>query len=126
MVSPPIVIAVVENDLSCLRAIQRLLSLRGYAVEPFRSGEEFLRAADASEAACALIDVNLGAGVSGFDVARELSSRSQHIPFLLMTATLDATVARRAARLGSVACLGKPFDEEELFAALDRALGRCP
>ena len=71
-----------------------------------------------------MIDVHLGAGVSGFDVAREISTRTQPIPFLLMTASLDASVARRAAELGSAGLLEKPFSDAQLFAALDRALAQ--
>jgi FixJ family two-component response regulator len=126
MCSSSIVIAVIENDHSILRAFQRLLSARGYCVELFRSGEEFRSAADVSRAACVIIDVHLGAGVSGFDVAREISSRTQPIPFLLMTGSLNASFARRAAELGSVALLAKPFSDDQLFAALDRALGKHP
>jgi FixJ family two-component response regulator len=126
MCSPPIVVAVIENDHSILRAFQRLLSARGYCVELFRSGEEFRSAAGESRAACAIIDVHLGAGVSGFDVAREISSRTQPIPFLLMTASLDASFARRAAELGSAALLEMPFSDAQLFTALDRAVGKNP
>jgi FixJ family two-component response regulator len=126
MDSPSIVIAVVENDHSTLRALQRLLAQRGYSVELFHSGEEFLDAAAVSRAACAVIDVHLGAGVSGFDLAREISAQPQPIPFLLMSASLDASFPRRAAGLGCVAFLEKPFADGELFAALDRALGRNP
>ena len=39
------VIALVENDQACLRALRRLLLASGYDVEVYRSAEEFLAAA---------------------------------------------------------------------------------
>ena len=127
MPTPPSskVIAVVENDSGCLRALQRLLVAGGYEVEPYRSAEEFQAAAATSRAACALIDSHLGAGLSGLDLARELASQKTRIPFLLMSASLDAALPRRAAELGCAAYLEKPFADWKLLAAIERALGKA-
>jgi FixJ family two-component response regulator len=118
------VIAIVENDQGCLRAVRRLLVARGYGVEAYRSAEEFLAAAPASEAGCALIDIHLGAGLSGLDLACRIRSQERPIPFLLMTASIDASHPVRAAELGCVAFLEKPFADWKLQAALDLALNR--
>jgi FixJ family two-component response regulator len=116
------VIAVVENDQGCLRALRRLLVARGYGVEAYRSAEEFLAATPASEAGCVLIDIHLGAGLSGLDLACRIRSRERPVPFLLMTASIDAAFRERAIEAGCVAFLEKPIADGALWAALDRAL----
>lgn len=119
-----IVVAVVENHNGSLRALQRMLLSLGFGVEAYHSAEAFLGALEFSEAACALVDVHLGAGMSGLDLARELSTSNRRIPLLLMSASVDATLGQKAAALGCVDFLEKPFLEERLLGALRAALGQ--
>ena len=121
--SAAIVVAVVENDVACLRALQRMLLAHGYEVEPHRSAEEFQAATATSRAACAVIDTHLGAGLSGLDLARAIAAHESHIPFILMSASLDASFPKRAADLGCAVYLEKPFADWKLLAAIDRAIG---
>jgi FixJ family two-component response regulator len=115
-------IAIVENDAACRRSLTRLLKASGFEVAPFASGEEFLAGSEGVRVDCILIDVHLGPGLGGFDLARELAKRDRRTPFVLMTASLDPSYAQRAADLGSRHFLHKPFDAEELLAALRYAL----
>jgi chemosensory pili system protein ChpA (sensor histidine kinase/response regulator) len=111
-------IAIVQNDLADPSTLSRLLADNGYEVATFRSAERFLEVSDDLRPDCVLIDIHLGAGERGFDLARELATRDRRTPFILMTMSLHPSHAERAAELGSRHLLHKPFDDEELLSAL--------
>jgi FixJ family two-component response regulator len=118
MPKQPVVVAVIDNEPSLLRAIGRLLSASGYRVEQFASGEEFLNAK--STASIAIIDIDLG-GISGLDLGRALSASDPAYPIIFMTGSDDTAVLKDAADLGCVALLEKPFEESDLLDALEMA-----
>jgi FixJ family two-component response regulator len=114
------VIGVVDDDPSVLRALTRLLGAAGYTVQTFGSAETFL-ARDPSGIDCLLLDVHLG-GLSGFDVQERLAEAHVSIPIIFITAFDDPVTRERA--LKAAAYISKPFDEQSLLAAIERALGR--
>jgi CheY-like chemotaxis protein len=52
----------------------------------------------------------------------ELESRGEPIQIIFITARADEAVRRQLLARGAVACLLKPFTEQQLRAALDKAL----
>ena len=118
---PAPTVCVVDDDVSLLRAMQRLLSVDGYDVVTFASAEEFLASPSRARAACLVLDVHLG-GLSGFELLERLAASGFRIPILLMTARDDAPTRDRARRAGAVAYLRKPFDDESLLGAIHRAV----
>jgi CheY-like chemotaxis protein len=61
-------------------------------------------------------------GCSGIDVLRVLREFSIDIPVILMTAFGDAATHQEAKQLGATAIFDKPFDAEDLCAAVLCAL----
>jgi FixJ family two-component response regulator len=118
-------IAVVDDDPALREALQRLLDVSGYAVELYASGEEFLGAAAASEAACLVIDIQLG-DITGVELARQLAAGGFKFPLVFITGATDATFHRQAVDLGCVAYLHKPFRPVRLIDAIAAAVGRLP
>jgi FixJ family two-component response regulator len=59
MRQPAPAIAVIDDDLSVRRALQRLLRSAGFAVETFATAREFLDAGHLSQMACLVLDVHL-------------------------------------------------------------------
>ena len=64
----------------------------------------------------------------GLDIAAEIAGREPGLPFIVMSGggpgkTLE-TVTARADSLGAAAMLFKPFDEDELIAAVEQMLKR--
>jgi len=120
----PPAVGVIDDDVSLLRALGRLLHAGGFSVTTFPSAETFLGAANRDEFACLVIDVHLG-GLSGFDLQERLAAEGSRVPVLFITARDDAQARERARLAGAVDYLRKPFDEELLLAAIRRALGRA-
>src|SRR5262249_28160820 len=104
-------------------AIALLLSLRGYTTAIFASAEDFLRALPPSGAGCVVTDIRM-TGMSGLELQRALESRRAALPLVLITAHGSIAAARDAFKSGAVDFLEKPFDDEHLVAAIERAFGR--
>lgn len=114
-------VSVVDDDESVRESLPDLLREFGFAVQPFRSGEEFLASEYPERTKCLILDIAMP-GMSGFDVQRELKLRQQRIPIVFITAHKDETVRPKVFEDGAVACLLKPFSDTALFQAMHAAL----
>jgi two-component system, LuxR family, response regulator FixJ len=118
------VICVVEDDASLLRALRRLLCAGGFRVEMFSSAEGFLLSEQRLRADCLVLDIRLD-GMSGLDLQEVLTAAGSTVPVVFMTAHDDPSARERARRAGVVDYLRKPFDDEVLIGAINRAIGRA-
>src|SRR6187431_1871548 len=108
METPRETVVVVDDDPVMRQALDGLLSVLGYRTELHASAAEFLGAADTTEAACLMFDIQLGA-MTGIDLARKLAASGLDFPILFMTGSDDEQFRRDAIDLGCVAFLRKPF-----------------
>ena len=124
MAGRALTVAVVDDNPSMLRSIQRLLNAEGFPVETFPSAEAFLDADGQSRAACVVLDIHLP-GMSGLELRRWLTAANANLPIVFITAIGDETLEAAAMQLGCVAYLHKPFAPERLVAAVaDGLAGR--
>jgi FixJ family two-component response regulator len=114
-------VSVIDDDESVRESLPDLLREFGYAVEAFSSAEEFLASDCVGRTSCLLLDVVMP-GMTGPDLARELTLRRHEIPIVFITAEGGETVRPRLLEQGAVECLLKPFSETALLNALDAAL----
>jgi FixJ family two-component response regulator len=119
-VSP--LIAIVDDDPSVRRAVQRLVRSFGLRAETFDSGEALLRALASSQRfSCAVMDVQMP-GMNGLEVQRRLAFEGIGLPLVLITAHEEEGIAERAMAAGAVGFLRKPFTDLALIALIRRAL----
>jgi FixJ family two-component response regulator len=116
-------IAVIDDDASVRRAVQRLLQSAGFTVETFATAREFLDADDWAQTACLVLDIHLP-GMSGFELAEYLAVSGVPIPIVFITALDDVSTRARAKRAGAVGYLRKPFDQGTLIEAISGAIGQ--
>jgi FixJ family two-component response regulator len=102
--------------------IDLMLSSWGYLTELYGSAEEFLIAAATSEAACVVIDIDLG-DISGVDLAIRLAAMGFKVPVIIITESQDERDRQRAMDFGSAAFLLKPFPADRLSEAIRKAIG---
>jgi FixJ family two-component response regulator len=114
-------IAVVDDDLEMLEALELALLSAGYHTELFASAENFLAAAQKLDAGCIVIDIQLG-GMSGLDLVRALCAAGFAVPVVLITGSPEALYRRQAIELGCAAFLLKPFSTDQLIEAVARAI----
>jgi FixJ family two-component response regulator len=121
MTQPITVIAVVDDDPAVRKALKRLLSSAGFAVNAYSSGADFVRAIDSHRHDCAVVDVQMDT-TDGFSVLEQLQSRGGDVPVILITAYEAADDEQRALRGGAVGFLRKPFSGNELIDMIGAAL----
>jgi FixJ family two-component response regulator len=115
-------IAVVDDDISVRKSLDRLIRSAGVEVSVFASAEEFLNAAHPRNADCLILDVRLP-GMSGIELLDYLKTRRSGIPVIFITAHGSDDGARSAASSDwTVAYLIKPFSADELLDAVSAAL----
>ena len=118
----PKIVAVVDDDLGMLKAIERLLKAHGFQVEALSSAEAFLAGGASEHADCLLLDIHLGR-MSGLELHRQLTNSGRALPVIFITAVDDEGTKQQALGAGCVDFLRKPFTSQVLFAAIQKALG---
>jgi len=115
------VVFVVDDDPSVATALKRLIRSVGLDAQIFRTAEEFLRVARPEVPACLVLDVRLP-GVSGLDLQQKLVEAGLLIPVVFITGHGDIPMTVRAMKAGAVEFLPKPFREQDLLDAIQRAI----
>jgi FixJ family two-component response regulator len=119
---PGALISVVDDDVSSRESLPDLLLLLGFRAVTFVTAEDFLASAALADTRCLLLDVSLP-GMSGPQLQGELGRLGVKIPIIFITAHSDPALRADLLARGAVACLFKPFREEELSSALGRVTG---
>jgi FixJ family two-component response regulator len=111
------VVAIVEDDPSMLKGLERLLRAHGFVTEIYTSAEAFLERSATSEASCLILDIHLG-GISGIELRRRLAAAGSRLPVIFMTAGDSEIIRREAIEAGCIAYLRKPFPSRQLIDAI--------
>lgn len=112
---------IVDDDASVRDALSLLLSLRGHATATFASAEDFLQALQPHWHGCVVADIRMP-GMSGLELQRCLRERAPSLPLIVITAHGDVAAARQAFLAQAVDFIEKPFEGEQLLAAIESAL----
>lgn len=114
---------VVDDDEPMRDSLALLLGLLGYRAASFASAEAFLAAYQDKWTGCVVADLKLP-GKSGIELQAELRARGSHLPFVIITAHGGVSSARTAFQAEAVDFLEKPFEEEDLRAAIKKGLAK--
>ena len=112
-----------DDDEGVRDAIQGLLTSEGWRSESFESPQSFLRSKLGDGPCCLVLDVRLP-GANGLDFQRQLADAGIDIPIIFVTGHGDIPMSVRAMKAGAVEFLTKPFQNEELLAAVRQAVDR--
>ena len=115
------VVAIVDDEVSMLRALRRLLRSAGFATATYISAEEFLRSGLQQHIDCLILDVQMP-GMTGLDLLSRLAASGATLPVIIITARADEQTRLDAEQAGVVAYLRKPFEEDALLEAIRRGL----
>jgi FixJ family two-component response regulator len=125
MPTPHHTVVIVEDDESMREAMQRMLTLAGFATEAFASPEAALASPRLPEATCLVLDIHLP-GLSGFELFDRLVAAATRPAVIFVTGFDEPEARRRAAERNAAAFLTKPFFGTELVAAVTGAIGTPP
>lgn len=113
----------VEDNESNIEVVQHFLS-KDYTLSYALEGVEAVALATKENFDVLLLDVNLGNGMDGIDVLREIKSlpHYQHIPAIAVTGYASASHKHQFLAQGFASYLPKPFTKDELVACIEYIL----
>jgi FixJ family two-component response regulator len=121
MTDAALTVFLVDDDAGVLKGLSRLLRARGYDVQAFASPQAFLAGHDASIPGCAVFDVSMP-GLDGLELQQALSGSGSQRPVIFLTGKGDIPTSVRAMRAGAIDFLTKPVNDDDLLAAISRAV----
>lgn len=123
MTQPEPAIYVIDDDDAVRQSLEFLLKTAGYAVTGFESAKAFLEILPELRSGCIITDVRMPE-ITGIDLLRRVKELGVDIPVIVITGHGDISLAVDAMKLGAVDFLEKPFDDDQLLAALKSALNQ--
>jgi FixJ family two-component response regulator len=120
--SPPLYVAIVDDDESLCRSLARLLRASGMQPIAYTSAEDFLADRKRPSFDCLVLDIQLG-GMSGIELARSLKAQGGYPPFIFITAHDDAQTRADAIAAGCAAYFRKNDPGADIVQAIRRLAG---
>jgi len=121
--SEKVVVAIIDDDESIRRSLQRMLRTAQLEALTFASAREFLEAAENKNVSCIVSDLRMPE-VSGLDLQQTLRTRLPHLSMVFITGHGDIPASVTAMKAGAVDFLEKPVKGSALLEAIDRAVKR--
>jgi FixJ family two-component response regulator len=121
--SPPATVFIVDDEASVRQAVARLLRSEGYDVATFASPAEFLVTHDPALPGCVVLDMAMP-DLNGLQVQQALAERGVARAIVFLTGRADVPMCAQAMKRGAADFLIKPVNDEDLLAAVRRAVIR--
>jgi len=93
----------------------------GLQVETFGSAREFLNTGGTRRTGILVLDVRMPE-MTGLELQKQMVASGAEIPVIFISAHEDSQAVELALAAGAVAFLYKPFDDQDLLAAIYGAL----
>ena len=119
------VVCLVDDDLSVLKSIERLLASDGLSVRGFNKPKEFLSHVQTHSVPVVILDIWMEE-MSGLEVQAQLSALSPQTRVIIITGREDQTAKLAALQSGVIAFFTKPFDDDQFLNAVRGALAMHP
>ena len=113
-------ILIVDDDPDVRDSLRALLESSGFTVREHDSAKAVLSDPALGNALCLIADIRMPE-MDGLQLQEELNRRKSVLPVIVVTGHGDVPLAVRAMKAGATDFLEKPFDEELLLAAVQRA-----
>lgn len=114
-------ILLADDDVALRRIIQFKLKQRGYEVTATADGEEALSALRKSGFDLLLSDMKMPK-LNGLELLKEAKKVQPDIEVILITAYAAVSQAVEAVKLGAFDYLTKPFEDDQLFVTIEKAV----
>lgn len=116
-----LIVSVVDDDESIRESLPELLRQMGFEVHVYACAEAFLASENLAGCQCLISDIAMP-GMSGTMLVAHLKERNINIPIIIITANQKEQAHTQMIGTGIIACLYKPFSDDELSAALNAAI----
>jgi two-component system, chemotaxis family, chemotaxis protein CheY len=118
----PSTVLVVDDDPDILEALSEILEAEGFEIRRARNGKEALDKLEPDAPQLILLDLMMPV-MDGWEFAQRMRQRPPEIariPIIVLSA--DRNVGSKAADLGAVGHLAKPFELNDLLELVRRSL----
>ena len=114
-------VCLLDDDLSMLKALERLLKSDGFNVERFSEPSAFLAAVAKCPCRVAILDVWMP-DMNGLEVQGVLRKESPETRIIFISGRDDPSVRQTALEAGAFGFLSKPFDDEAFLQLVRKAV----
>ncbi len=115
-------VLVVEDDPLIAEDIREFLTNADYEVAAVAHNKEAaIHALENAHPDIAILDINLNNTMDGIKIAGHINAH-HHIPFIYLTSYSGKSVVSEAKQTRPMGYIVKPFDEADLYAAIEVAL----
>ena len=121
--SPPATVFVVDDDVSHLRSVSRLLKASGFHVVIHNSASELLAELRPDVPGCIVTDLMMPE-MNGMELQEALRQAGNPLPIIFLTGHGNVPTTVQAMKGGAEDFLTKNAPKQELLAAIGRALER--
>ena len=108
-------------DPIVLGAVETVIKSVGLKVDAFSSAQDFLESDLPDEPGCLVLDIRIP-GLSGLDLQDEMAARGLTLPVIFVTGHGTVPLGVRGVKAGAVDFLQKPFEDQDLLDAVQRAI----
>lgn len=117
------IVHIVDDEEAVRQSLAFLLTVSGHAVRLHDSATVFLALAPSIRNACLVTDLRMP-DMSGVELLRKLQTAAIDIPSIVITGHGDVPMAVEAMKAGALDFIEKPFDDQTLLDAIERAAAR--
>lgn len=114
-------IAVIDDDHSVRKALQRLLRSVNLDADAYGSGREFLDALDDARPDCLVLDLQMPE-MNGLELQQHLAETGIRLPVVVITGHDEPGMRAQCMAAGASTYLRKPLDDQVLLEAIKRAI----
>ncbi|HEV8383499.1 MAG TPA: HD domain-containing phosphohydrolase [Candidatus Acidoferrales bacterium] len=114
-------ILVVDDEDAIREVVSTLLDAKGYRCATAMNGKEALALLDSHVPDLVLSDIVMPE-MDGMELLGRVRARNHDVPIVMVTAMHDIAIALEAIRRGAYDYILKPFERDQLYYAVNRAL----
>ena len=117
------IVHVVDDDVSIRESLELLIRVAGWTPALFDRAQAFLERAHDNAPGCVVLDLELP-DIDGLELQERIAADAARLPVIFLTGHGDIAKTVRAMKGGAVEFFTKPFDVDQLLAAISRAIER--
>ncbi|MCA9089690.1 MAG: response regulator transcription factor [Planctomycetaceae bacterium] len=112
---------IVDDDQPSRLSVAALMEAMGLQAVTFPSGEAFLRSPELQQNGCLVADLRM-LGMSGLELLKRMRTMGIDMPVIVVSAYTDVRIAVDAMAAGAYRVIEKPYQEQELWDCIIRAM----
>lgn len=124
MSSADVVVHIVDDEEAVRNSLAFLLTTSGFATRVHESATAFLQVAPGIRNGCLITDLRMP-DIDGVDLLRRLRAGNAMLPAIVISGHGDVQMAVEAMKNGALDFIEKPFSDDVMIAAIERAVAQA-